>query len=170
MFSACSLSKHATAAAVALVVADGGARMKEVEPFDDLATVFPASPNQPVIHDNIDNDIRTIQAGRTVRVVTPRTRFEYTLTERSTWRLEATRMTMTELAAQFNLDRPVVDRTGLTGVYSIRLRWRGDNNPNPEDGPLLFTALEDQLGLKLERSSGTLEILVIDEVQQLIPD
>lgn len=63
------------------------------------------------------------------------------------------------------VDAPVANRTGLTGLYDIRLRWRGDNNPNPEDGPLIFTALEEQLGLKLQRGRGPTEVLVIDEVQ-----
>lgn len=68
------------------------------------------------------------------------------------------------------VNAPVVNRTGLTGLYDIRFRWRADNNPNPDDGPLLFTALEEQLQLKLQRSTGTVEVLVIDQVQPLIPD
>jgi uncharacterized protein (TIGR03435 family) len=63
------------------------------------------------------------------------------------------------------VDAPVANRTGLTGLYDIRLRWRGDNNPNPEDGPLIFTALEEQLGLKLQRGRGATEVLVIDEAE-----
>ena len=68
------------------------------------------------------------------------------------------------------VNAPVVNRTGLTGLYDIRFRWRADNNPNPDDGPLLFTALEEQLQLRLRRSTGTVEVLVIDRVQPLIPD
>jgi uncharacterized protein (TIGR03435 family) len=62
---------------------------------------------------------------------------------------------------------PVVDRTGLSGVFSILMRWRADNNPNPDAGPLLFTALEEQLGLKLERGTGPVDVVVIDAVEQL---
>jgi uncharacterized protein (TIGR03435 family) len=65
------------------------------------------------------------------------------------------------------VDAPVVDRTGLSGVFSILMRWRGDNNPDPEAGPLLFTALEEQLGLKLERGTGTVDVVVIEAVEPL---
>lgn len=66
------------------------------------------------------------------------------------------------------VDAPVADRTGLPGVFSILMRWRGDNNPDPEAGPLLFTALEEQLGLKLERGTGMVDVVVIDAVEPLV--
>jgi uncharacterized protein (TIGR03435 family) len=63
---------------------------------------------------------------------------------------------------------PIVDRTGLTDRYSFNLRYRGDNNPNPDAGPLLPTALEEQLGLKLERIKGTIDVVVVDHVEPLV--
>lgn len=68
------------------------------------------------------------------------------------------------------INAPVVDRTGLAGAFTIRVRWRADNNPNPEGGPLIFTALEEQLGLKLERGTGQVDVVVIDEVHPLVAD
>ena len=68
------------------------------------------------------------------------------------------------------VDAPVADRTGLTGTFNILLRWRAENNPNPDAGPPLFTALEEQLGLKLEKSSGVIDVVVIDSVEQLVAD
>ena len=71
------------------------------------------------------------------------------------------------------LDRPVVDRTGLTGRYDFTLVWApndsefgGDGPKAPESAPSppLFEALEQQLGLKLEATRGTVDALVVDAV------
>jgi uncharacterized protein (TIGR03435 family) len=69
--------------------------------------------------------------------------------------------------------RPVVDQTGLTGSYDLTLDWAPDNavaTPDaPNDsaaGPSLFTALQEQLGLKLDSTKGPVEILVIDRAEK----
>jgi uncharacterized protein (TIGR03435 family) len=65
--------------------------------------------------------------------------------------------------------RPVVDRTGLTGSYDFTLQWTPDQGASstPVDaGPSLFTALEEQLGLKLEPAKAPLDILVIDHIEK----
>jgi bla regulator protein blaR1 len=77
--------------------------------------------------------------------------------------------------------RSVVDKTGLTGIYDFSLNWtpdqgsmpmpgpgaggppRGDAPVDP-NGPSLFTALEEQLGLKLESQKGTVDVIVIDHI------
>jgi uncharacterized protein (TIGR03435 family) len=67
--------------------------------------------------------------------------------------------------------RIVVDRTGLTGVWDFDLKWSPPDTPNPDpDRPSIFTALEEQLGLRLEATTGPVEVLVIDRVEALIPD
>ncbi len=58
-----------------------------------------------------------------------------------------------------SLQRTVVDSSGLTGKYDIDLRW------SDSAGPSLFTALEEQLGLKLQPSKGPVETLVVDHVE-----
>jgi uncharacterized protein (TIGR03435 family) len=61
--------------------------------------------------------------------------------------------------------RVIVDKTGLMGHYEFTLRYT--NQPNPaDDTPSLFTALEDQLGLKLVPDRASLQILVIDHVER----
>jgi bla regulator protein blaR1 len=71
--------------------------------------------------------------------------------------------------------RPVIDKTGLTGKYDYILEWTpdagpagpaGSDAPQPVDspGPTIFTALQEQLGLKLESSKGPVENIVIDHV------
>lgn len=62
--------------------------------------------------------------------------------------------------------RPVIDRTGLTGLYDLTLEWAGmlNGQPNPE-GPTFEEALRDELGLKLQSDKGPVEILVIDHIE-----
>jgi uncharacterized protein (TIGR03435 family) len=73
------------------------------------------------------------------------------------------------------VDRPVVDQTGLKGFYDFKLSYAPDlsgrTGPNGEtppsfDGPSLFQALREQLGLKLESSKGPVEVFVIDHVEK----
>ena len=67
--------------------------------------------------------------------------------------------------------RPVVDRTGLTGEWDFELKWSPPNTPNADpDRPSIFTALQEQLGLRLDATTGPLEVLVIDRLEPLIPD
>ena len=76
------------------------------------------------------------------------------------------------------LDRTVVDRTGIAGLIDYDLSWTPDLPPNPNAGersptnagPSLFTALQEQLGLKLESSRGPVDVLVIDHVERPAPD
>ena len=65
--------------------------------------------------------------------------------------------------------RHVVDRTGLTGVFDFDLTWAADAAPDSV-GPSIFTALQEQLGLKLESTRGPIDVLVIDHVLPLIPN
>jgi uncharacterized protein (TIGR03435 family) len=67
--------------------------------------------------------------------------------------------------------RLVVDRTGLTGEWDFDLKWSAPSVPNPDpDHPVIFTALQEQLGLRLEATTGPVEALVIDRIGVLIPD
>lgn len=76
--------------------------------------------------------------------------------------------------------RLVIDRTGLTGTWDLDVKYTPDRSqippgvepPVPIDwnGPSLFTALEEQLGLKLQPARGPVEVLVIDSVEQPTPN
>ena len=61
------------------------------------------------------------------------------------------------------LDRTVVDRTNLTGRYDLTLKWRADMSKPPAhpNEPSIFTAVEEQLGLKLESTTGPIDVLEI---------
>jgi uncharacterized protein (TIGR03435 family) len=65
--------------------------------------------------------------------------------------------------------RTVVDRTGLSGTFDIDLEWTPDPTADTT-GPSLFTALQEQLGLKLESTRAPVEVLVIDRVERPMPD
>src|SRR5688572_4539361 len=79
------------------------------------------------------------------------------------------------------LNRKVVDGTGLTGPYDIRLEFSSDQLPMavpPGDAPAapardglsLFTALEDQLGLRLQSEQGPVDVIVIESAQPPAPN
>lgn len=63
------------------------------------------------------------------------------------------------------LERHVMDRTGLTGGFSFDLTFAADQANDP-DRPSLFTALQEQLGLKLESNRAPLEMLIVDAVER----
>lgn len=77
------------------------------------------------------------------------------------------------------LDRPVVDQTGLDGKWDFVLKWTPDESqfggmgikvPPPSDAadapPPLFTAIQEQIGLKLEAGKAPVEVLVLDHVSE----
>ena len=81
------------------------------------------------------------------------------------------------------LDRPVVDKTGIAGRFDFTIRWtpdesqfggRGGQPPPPPAGqdppPGLFTALQEQLGLKLESIRAPVDVLVVDKVEPPSPN
>ena len=74
------------------------------------------------------------------------------------------------------LGRVVVDKTGIQGRYDIVLNWTPDDevapgsngggglSGAPDSGPSIFTAIQEQLGLKLESQKGPVQVLVIDRI------
>ena len=90
--------------------------------------------------------------------------------------------TMQQLAANLSdrEERLVVDKTGLTGRFAFTLAWTPDRIPTeapppgipPIDpnGPSLFTALQEQLGLKLQPAKAPMDVLVIDSVEHPTAD
>jgi uncharacterized protein (TIGR03435 family) len=86
--------------------------------------------------------------------------------------LDAFGISIPELAGflSSNLDRLVIDRTGRSRRYDLHLEWDRNAALQPlastDAGPSLFAAVEDQLGLKLESSEGSVEVLVIDHIER----
>jgi uncharacterized protein (TIGR03435 family) len=101
---------------------------------------------------------------------------------------EAVNMTVAQLTSHLTFwsGRNVVDKTGLTGRYDIKLAWSPDSDlgsghsasndgqspliPPAPAGPSIFTAVQEQLGLKLEPEKGTVQVLVVDHVEEPAPN
>jgi len=70
-----------------------------------------------------------------------------------------------------NLKAPVVDRTGLEGLFEYRLHYELEGLPSPPGGsapaPTMFTALEDQLGLKLEQHKQSVDVFVVTKADKI---
>jgi len=68
-------------------------------------------------------------------------------------------------------DQMVIDKTGVTGVYDFELRWNNDDhNPAPTDGdfpPVLFTAIQETLGLRLQAEKVPVPMVVVDHVERI---
>jgi uncharacterized protein (TIGR03435 family) len=88
----------------------------------------------------------------------------------------ATMPSLTLVLSQ-QLDRPVVDKTGLTGRYDFSLEYalertgRGvvegrEPAPDPDGLPSIFTAVQEQLGLKLEPQKGPIAFIVVDHAEK----
>lgn len=77
-------------------------------------------------------------------------------------------MTMTTIAEELSLiaGRVVVDKTNLAGRYDLKLEWAADDAPATDNSaPSLFTAIQEQLGLKLEPAKEPVPVLVIDHIE-----
>jgi uncharacterized protein (TIGR03435 family) len=81
------------------------------------------------------------------------------------------------------VNRVVIDRTGLTGVFDLELRWAPEpvpargaasapaTTPGPEDArPSIFTAVQEQLGLKLESGRAPIDVIVVDAAERPAAD
>jgi uncharacterized protein (TIGR03435 family) len=66
------------------------------------------------------------------------------------------------------VERTVINETSLNGLFDVDLEWSPDQSVT--DKPSLFTALQEQLGLKLESTRRPVEVLVIDHVERPAPD
>jgi len=93
--------------------------------------------------------------------------------------LTATSIHVSDLAEALSrlLRRPVVDKTGLTSRFDIKLEWTPDDTlqPTPDGGsppasdmvgPSIFTAFQEQLGLRIESQKGPVDILVVDRAER----
>jgi bla regulator protein blaR1 len=145
-----------------LVLARGGVKMQASKPANpDDPPPEPPTPGQPP------------KPGR------------HSLMMNARGHVESTGTDMSSLARFLSgqLGRTVVNKTGLTGGYDYKLDWTSDDtsavlpkagnstpgeNPASQDtgGPSLFTALEEQLGLKLEATKGPADVIVIDDLEQ----
>lgn len=145
----------------ALVVAKNGPKFKDAHESD---------PNIPEL--NGRTDLPAIGSRMRVNII-------------RRGRLTTQGSDMATLSSQLSrfLGRSVVDKTGLKGSYDLKLEWVPDENqvanfqaigvpegagapPADWPGPTLFTALEEQLGLKIDSQKGSVEVLVVERVEK----
>lgn len=111
------------------------------------------------------------------------------LTSQGKGRMTFQGVPMSFLATQLTsmIGRTVVDKTGLTNSYDFTLNWSPDENPKKAEkvkggggksaamsdsanGPSVFTALQDQIGLKLQSTKGPVEVLIVDRAEKPTED
>jgi uncharacterized protein (TIGR03435 family) len=106
--------------------------------------------------------------------------FDIPVRPRGFGKLEATHCSMSYFSwiLSQRLDRPVIDQTGLTQFYDFKLEWTPELPPGlaarpdvaanlpPTNGPDIFTAVREQLGLKLDSHKGPVEVMIIDQVER----
>jgi uncharacterized protein (TIGR03435 family) len=101
------------------------------------------------------------------------------------FRLLASHESMTDLASRFSnqLGRPVADETGLTGVYDFTLEYApgasigplpppppgvdGGSTASTPDAADIFSAIQAQIGLKLQQKKGPVDLLIIDHIEKV---
>ena len=111
--------------------------------------------------------------GPALKVSTAETR-----TRLSPTSISAVSMTMARLALTLSavVGRVVTDDTGLQGAYDLELKFAREGPlppgapPDDPDAPSIFTALREQLGLRLEGRRGPVEVLVVDGIERPTPD
>lgn len=86
-----------------------------------------------------------------------------------------TGVTMAEFAMRLSrsMGITVVDRTGLTGAFDLKLTWPVDDQfvgRGASASPTIFTAIQEQLGLRLQSGRGPVEMLIVDRAERPVPD
>ncbi len=139
-----------------LVVAKGGPKLtaaKEEQPGDD-APPPPIAPGKPPNPADIRRGI----------LVHSKSKNEMEITAKGIALDDFAHMPI------LGLDSPVVNMTGLTGKYDFTLDWARDQDGPPDtqvdtEAPGLFTAIEEQLGLKLVATKAPADVTVIDQIE-----
>jgi uncharacterized protein (TIGR03435 family) len=153
------------------------------ETKEGSAYVLAVARNGPEFKDARDSDPNVIDLSARPDLTGRPGRPRFTIVRRG--RLTIQGGSMPSLCAQLSdiLGRPVQDKTGLMGTYDLKLEWVPDEYqvamfqsmgvpegfgapPADWQGPSLFTALQEQLGLKLDSGKGPVEMFVIDSVMR----
>ena len=71
---------------------------------------------------------------------------------------------------RFAVGKPIVDNSGLSGHFDFELTWTPGLPTASDTGPDIFEALRDQLGLKLESTTASEEVWIVDHVERPSPD
>jgi uncharacterized protein (TIGR03435 family) len=126
-----------------------------------------------VHHETKDGRVFHLVAAKGGPKLTPHNDGTGTRTRKGCGHLAGSRVTADAIATMLSreVERDVVNRTGLGGKFDFQLDWSPDTRvcPAEDDAPVrpsLYTAVEQQLGLKLEPARGPVEVLVIDRLER----
>ncbi len=136
-------------------------------PVYNLAVLKRAAKLKPTEHGScVEIDLKTVLQSPPP----PNYCGRFTLTKGTTTVFNGYGLTMTEFIEHVlrTLDRPVIDRTGLIGQFDIHLEFASNDLLDAGDAsqPSIFTALQEQLGLKLSNATGPVQVHVIDHVER----
>ncbi len=167
-----------------LSIGAGGIKMPEVDAVDEFnkrsepQLTSSGRPRSDRVMDTPAGPVRWVEIAGGTRWITSRTMYERTVT-RSGSIINATRMTMAELVPflALNLDAPVIDKTGLAGIYQFKIELPQDATANRlfaqlgervDTTPQTISASRavESLGLKLERRRTSAEVVVIDAMKR----
>jgi uncharacterized protein (TIGR03435 family) len=140
-----------------LVIAKGGLKMTEAKPGENSPWNFHAPGDPSTAYSGPGMTMRDTPNG-------PLTVFQ---------RMDMTEFVKSDVFAS-NVDRPVIDKTGLTGVYNFELDYSPQLHSAGPDGvvsdptgrPDIITAIQKQLGLKLEPGRGLVQQLIVDHMER----
>src|SRR5262249_39028194 len=93
--------------------------------------------------------------------------------EASCGRISGTHASMAQLTARLSreLGRPVLNQSSLDGRYTFHFEWTPDVGPcSTGTAPSMFTAIQEQLGLRLESIKGLVDVVVVDHAEAPTPD
>ena len=168
-----------------LQVDKGGLKMTEVPPVDELTkeleSVVSAKNPTDSVSETVDGPVRSGMISLGYRTTTTRSKYDRVFTARRTQLIDAARMSMSDLVSVLTttVDEPVIDKTGLTGLYqfkielppdaaSIRMMISAGTTTTVQGTPLteptgfsVFKALEG-IGLKLEKRRSPVDVIVVD--------
>lgn len=153
------------ASVLALVLAKGGPKLREVPAFDPKAP----RPSTPYLAQTPRGTAREVPPGAALMMMN---------LGRATMTANAQPIGALVDMLSTHLGKPVIDQTGLEGTYQFTLEFAPQGGAGPDGMPLppgpppdpsvpsLFTALQEQLGLKLESMKGPIEIITIDQIEE----
>ena len=78
-----------------------------------------------------------------------------------------------QLTQSVNVQRPVLDRTGLSGNFDFELQWAPGlqaDSASADSSPSIFAAVQEQLGLKLESTKGPVDMVIVDHIERPTED
>ena len=170
-----------------LIVGPSGPRFPEVEAIDELHKDFAGDLGKSAT-DTISQlpggEVRSIArfepGGMRFITVTGKMRYSYKVVEENARQLDAERITMQEFSRLLSVERPVVDKTGLAGVYrfktllppipvSARMQALLGDRVSANPSIPLSRAVED-LGLKLQAKNAPVDCIVVDRIERSTPN